>query len=103
MINKKQAENKVISYLNLFCEDDKMILIEGNTIERDFGWIFFYDSKNHVETGDLRYAIAGNSPILVERKTGFIYETGTAKPVDHYIHLYENGELSAVNLSQFDL
>jgi hypothetical protein len=67
------------------CELD---LIHRATIERSFGWIFFYDSKRHIETGSIRDAIAGNAPIVVTREDGRVHETGTAHPLDHYLEKF---------------
>lgn len=49
------------------------------------GWVFFYDSLQHQQTGQARDAFAGNAPILIDRETGQIHHTGTARPVEDYI------------------
>ena len=67
-----------------------LVLLDGKTSERDFGWVFFYDSKQHVETKEFRYALAGNAPIVVTRADGELHETGTAFPLDHYLKQFEN-------------
>ena len=67
----------------------EMVVLEEHTIERDFGWVFFYDSKRHLETGDIRDAIAGNAPIVVTKVDGRLHETGTAYPVEHYLKKFE--------------
>jgi hypothetical protein len=54
----------------------------------EVGWVFFYDSRMHQETGDDRYLIAGNAPILVDRESGDVEITGTAKPIEHYVGEY---------------
>jgi hypothetical protein len=61
-----------------------------NTIERAFGWVFFYDSKRHVETGDFRDALAGNAPIVVTKSDGQVHVTGTAFPIEHYLKKFES-------------
>ena len=63
----------------------ELALVDASTLERDFGWVFFYDSKRHIETGDFRDAIAGNAPIVVTKMDGCIHETGTAHPLDYYL------------------
>jgi hypothetical protein len=57
--------------------------------EFDVGWVYYYDSKNHHETGEFRYTIAGNAPILVDRRDGSVHGTGTARPVAEYIERYK--------------
>lgn len=56
--------------------------------EFDDGWVFFYDSVRHQQTGDLLDALAGNGPILIDRETGQVHNTGTARPVEDYIDQY---------------
>ncbi|MCX2864186.1 hypothetical protein OOZ63_20365 [Paucibacter sp. PLA-PC-4] len=41
------------------------------------------------DTGDIKYALAGNSPLIVNRRSGEIVATGTARLVEHYIAEYE--------------
>ena len=59
--------------------------------EHDFGWVYFYDGSRHVETGDVRDAVAGNAPLIVDRKDGKLYITGTAHPIEHYLHEFRRG------------
>jgi hypothetical protein len=65
--------------------DDGWVILDEHTIERGWGWVFFYDSRRHRETGNHRFAVAGNVPYLVRRADGAVFETGTAFPVEHYI------------------
>ena len=59
------------------------------TIERPFGWVFFFDSTLHAQTGEAKYAVAGNAPLIIDRNTGEVVPTGTARPVEQYIAEYE--------------
>jgi len=69
-------------------ENDYLILDE-HTIEEDFGWVIFYSSRKYIETGNVEYAIAGNAPYIVDRKTGNVVVTGTAQNVAVYINAYK--------------
>lgn len=62
-----------------------LVLLDSKTMEKSFGWVFFYDSKKHAETGDFRYALAGNAPVVVTSADGAIHETGTALPLETYL------------------
>lgn len=71
-------------------DGDVLVICDEATIERPFGWVFFYDSKRHLETGDFRHALAGNAPLIVNRHTGALVPTGTAREVHEYIAEYES-------------
>lgn len=62
--------------------------------EFDVGWVFFWDSKRHQETGDFRDATVGNAPILVDRTDGSVHHTGTARPIEEYIDRYKRRDPS---------
>jgi len=70
-------------------EGDEFVIRDDSTIERSFGWVFFYDSRRHLETGDFRHEIAGNGPLMVNRYDGTISVTGTTLPIERYIAEYE--------------
>ena len=70
-------------------EGDELVIVEESTIERSWGWVVFYTSKRWRETQDVRYALAGNAPYLVERSSGSAIVLGTSHSVEHYIATYE--------------
>ena len=69
--------------------DDGWVVLDEHTIERGWGWVFFYDSRLHRETGDLRFAVAGNAPFFVRRIDGVVFVAGTAHPIEHYFQEFE--------------
>lgn len=66
-----------------------LVLLEDKTIERPFGWVFFYDSKKYLETGDYRDIVLGNAPIIVDRRDGSVYATVAGRPLDYHVAEYE--------------
>ena len=46
--------------------NDEFDIADNETI--DEGWLFFYNSKDFIETGNPISALAGNGPIFVDRK-----------------------------------
>lgn len=66
-------------------------LVITRTDEHDFGWVYFYDLAEYVETGDFLHALAGNAPVIVDRATGRLYSSGTAHPVEHYVEEFRKG------------
>lgn len=91
MINLETAKNIADQYINKLyqVEGDRLVIVDKETIEKEYGWIFFYDSLKHIETGDDIYMVAGNGPLIVEKKDGSIYTLPTAPPLEHWIAQYE--------------
>ena len=87
IMTRSEAEHVAHEYLKAREREAglELVLIEQQTLERNFGWVFFYDTKRHLETGDFRHALAGNAPIVVTKADGRIHETGTAYPIEHYL------------------
>ena len=65
------------------------VILDKDTIERDFGWVFFYQSQEFLDSGDERDQLTGNAPIIVDRRDGSTYPTGTDEPIETYIAAYE--------------
>jgi Immunity protein 35 len=59
--------------------------------ERQGCWVLYYQSVRYIETGSFLDSVAGNAPILVDRRTGQAHETGTARSIDYYVAEYSNG------------
>ena len=74
-----------------FSADDEIIILDSSTIGRVWGWVFFFTSKKWHETRAIKYAIAGNAPVIVEKFSGRLLFTGTAHPVEYYIENFERG------------
>ncbi len=67
----------------------ELVLLDKETIDHEFGWVFFYQSKAYLESGRPSEALAGNAPILVSRKDGTLHVTGTALPIETYIENFK--------------
>jgi len=92
-MNKLEAQSLVESELEKTKDQFDPIdcaVLEDKTIEKSWGWVFFYQSKSFIETGDFREMLGGNAPIIVNRDTSELTYTGTAQDVEFYIKEYEN-------------
>ena len=86
-ITRQQAQE--IIEQRLAGSNPPVLIMPEATIEKDWGWVFFYDSKEYLEgRGDDGW-LCGNAPYIVERSTGTVYETGTADPIEFYIDNFE--------------
>lgn len=91
MISVNEARKIANQYLLTLEPDigESLQIVDSETIEKSFGWVFFYNSKEYLKTGDFRYMLTGNSPFIVNRNSGEVHITGTAKPIEDYIVDYE--------------
>ena len=69
--------------------DDPFVVVDEDTIEKPFGWVFFYDSKKFLETGVFSYRLAGNGPAIVNKHDGTVEFFGTNKPPLELVDEYE--------------
>lgn len=85
----EEAKHKVLEFVNGKGTENPAILIEENTLTRDFGWVFFYQSKKYLEEKDVLSMWVGNAPVIVNKHSGEMKYTGTANPVMYYVEEYE--------------
>ena len=91
MIDKTTARQIVADYIGRTqsIPETPIIILDEETIEKPYGWIFFYTSQQFYETDDVSYALAGNGPIVVEKADGSVHQLGTAEPEEVTIRAYE--------------
>jgi len=83
MLDLESAIRMAEDYIGQNACKAPLALFRELTIERDFGWVFFYGSN------DPGIPIAGNAPLIVDRRDGSIHVTGTAYPTELYLESYE--------------
>lgn len=89
-MEKNQAADLVRARLREYetAGSPPLALLEDRTLTRPFGWVFFYQSRAFIDSGDVGKMLAGNAPIIVDRDTAELHITGTAHPITHYIRDY---------------
>lgn len=89
VISHAQAQAIAESHISQFASSEgSFAILETATIERPHYWVFFYQSKRYLESGNPIHALAGNAPLIVDR-SGQVTETGTAYPLEDYLSDYE--------------
>jgi hypothetical protein len=88
MLTQSEARSLAEAYLKSLALEDDVVILPA-TIERPFGWVFFWQSREFVETGNPGAQLAGNAPLIVNRHDRSISPTGTALPIESYIVSYE--------------
>ena len=97
MITKSQAIHLAEEYIGEASKKSgyHLVLLSEDIVEFDLGWVFTYQSKKFVETGDILEMVTGNAPIIINKQDGSVYETGTGysikKYIDDYRSIYKNG------------
>jgi hypothetical protein len=93
MLTKEQALEKVTHKINepdpYWPDKPKIVVMDEHTIEKEWGWVFFYESSDYLQTGGFSNRLAGNAPYIVNKATGELVETGTALPTEDYIKKFE--------------
>jgi Immunity protein 35 len=89
MIDFTLAQNIAGKYIDQMQFEVNAPLQIVKVIEKPFGWIFFYQSTEYVESNDFRKMLAGNAPFVVDIKDGALEVFGTAHSIDTYIEQYE--------------
>jgi hypothetical protein len=64
-------------------------IFEEETIERDWGWVFFYNSEMYYKTRIPQYAAIGIGPLFFNRETGEIRHNSTGRSTESLILEYE--------------
>ena len=90
MITLESAQDRIEEYITKLeaSTGEALCVLTEETIECASGWVFFFNSSEFIKTGNPKYALAGNAPILVDKSTGATVPLGTAYPVADYIDHY---------------
>lgn len=88
-ITLNDAQTLAEEYISKLDVDEELVVLDDETLTEDFGWVFFYNTKKFQETGDFRDMVGGNAPIIIDKESGRLTETGTAYEVSHYIEEYK--------------
>ena len=72
-MNRSQARSIAESFLSRIQPDaqaecpEEFAIIDDATREFELGYVFCYNTKRFLESGDFDFALAGNGPLLVKR------------------------------------
>jgi hypothetical protein len=93
----EEAKARVVRAINrgYATQDDELVLLDDETITKDYGWVFFYQSRRFLVTGSLSDRLAGNGPVIVLRKDGSIHQLGGNEPIETMLESFERSLLSS--------
>jgi hypothetical protein len=88
-LTKKEALEIAKKSVAQLREGTDFAIQESDTVEKPFGWVFFYNTKKFIETGDPKYIRPGNGPLVVERLGGNTTFLSTSLPPAKAIEEFE--------------
>jgi hypothetical protein len=92
MLTKVEALELVSNELRrMSSSGDLFVVVEEHTIDKPFGWVFFYESKKFLETGMFRDRLVGNGPVIINKSSGSMTFYGSGSPPEEIIGEYEKG------------
>lgn len=94
MLDIEQAQELVVADLERLQQaypgtPTDIVILDDMTIEKEWGWVFFYQSERYLNTKEFSDMLFGNAPYIVNRYSGELRITGTAHPIEYYIEEYE--------------
>ncbi len=88
MWHHDKARRVVEAYVDAV-SDGRGVILDAQTLDQPYGWVFFYQNRVYVETGDPNERFGGNAPVVFNRMSGTYWVTGTAHPLAYYLAEYE--------------
>jgi hypothetical protein len=84
MIERSKAIDIARQYVASLRSTESLVVVEPATIDRAWGWVFFYDSADHA-SGPTAGPLAGNGPIAILREDASVRVLPTWRSVDESI------------------
>ncbi len=69
--------------------DAEFVIVDARTVERPFGWVFFYEPRKSRAAGGPSAAVPGAGPLVVLKEGGGTAFLSTSVPPDRAIAEYE--------------
>ena len=88
MIDKQAAQAAARAKLTELGYDDTVAIAEAKTLERDFGWVFFWNNAEYLATKDFQKLVVGASPLIVDKRDGSVHTTYSGKPLEGQLEEY---------------
>jgi hypothetical protein len=88
-LNKHDAQAIAARVLHDLKPSADFVIVEGETLERDFGWVFLYSTRRYLETKDPGELVPGAGPLVVLRKDGSTRFLSTSVPPKVAVEVFE--------------
>lgn len=89
-MTEEEASKFVLSSIERdIAPEEEVAIAEEYTLRTRYGWVFFYNTKAFLDTGDEMFALAGNGPVVLVESTGQVHYLGSAREVDVELRDFE--------------
>ena len=88
-ITKQKALEIAKKAVAKFKPGTEFVIHEDRTLEREFGWVFFYSPKAYLQTRNPRNLVPGAGPLVVERLGGGTQYLSTSVPPEQAVTEFE--------------
>ena len=89
LLTKAEALALVSERLRERSRHELFVVVDEYTLVKPFGWVFFYNSDKFVKTGEFKYQLAGNGPVMVNSRTREIEFCGTNRSFEELMAEYD--------------
>jgi len=96
MITRQQAIDVAKTFIQK-TEDDmakwigrriKLVLMDERTQDTEFGWVFVFDSEEHIASNNTRDRLYGTGGLIVDAEDGSLHKAGSRHPIEYYVDRY---------------
>lgn len=90
MLNKEDARKIALATIAESAQKSgyDLVIMENLIIEKEFAWVFPYNTREYVANGDFKKMTIGNGPIIVNRQTGAVVKA-PPMPIERFLAQYE--------------
>jgi Immunity protein 35 len=91
MVDEEKAKKIAMEHISthIHIAGDEIVIMDDKTIEKKWGWIFFYQGKRWIDTNDRRYKILGLYPLVIEKNDGSLHYLNVGTSIEECIREYE--------------
>ncbi len=99
MLDMNLNDAKMIVEKKIIAQNQDCALMSDATIEYVSCFVFYYQSKKFIESGNSDEMYVGHGPVILCKNTGQVFKTGSVHSTEHYVNAFEtcgdpHGELT---------
>ncbi len=91
MFDYNYAEKAVAELLAKVAQQINVQLMISDVIEQDFGWVFLYDTREQITSGNPTSFLSETVPLIFDKSDGIIYTSEKAASLADYLAQYRSG------------